>query len=87
MKHIESKSKVLIASRLADHSDKWVLSVPGPGAYKTLDLLDKNMKSSLAKYSSVAYGKFDRSFRKSEEEKQERFLNVPGPGKCIFLVI
>jgi len=45
-----SSQSVGFAGRLADFSDKWAKEVPGPGSYKTLELLDKNRKVQLSKY-------------------------------------
>ncbi len=68
VKEPTSQQKVSFSGRLADLSDKWALSVPGPGAYKTLELLDKNRKSNLSKFGNSPTVKFGNSKRKSEEE-------------------
>ncbi len=46
----EASPKVSLASRHLDVSDKWALSVPGPGSYKTIELLDKNLKSNVSRF-------------------------------------
>lgn len=52
-----------ISGRFPDLSDKWIREVPGPGAYKTMDLLDKNMKSNISKFGSVRAGRFSKGER------------------------
>ncbi len=52
--------KVSLSGRIPDLSDKWIKGVPGPGAYKTFDLLDKNLKSNISKFSNIKTGKFGK---------------------------
>lgn len=47
-----------IAGRTVDHSDKWQLEVPGPGAYKTLELVNKQLKSPISNIPNCKTGKF-----------------------------
>jgi hypothetical protein len=60
IKDLASNKTVGLAGRLVDLSDKWTKQVPGPGSYKTLDLLDKNLKSQLSKYESARSHKFSK---------------------------
>jgi hypothetical protein len=52
-----------IRSRIQDKSDKWVKSVPGPGAYDTLELLDKNLKTSNSRIPNIKSAKFSSEKR------------------------
>lgn len=67
VKYPYSSVRMSMRSKLTDLSDRWVLSVPGPGAYQTVEMLDSQLKSRISGFPSVRNGKFDRSARKSEE--------------------
>jgi hypothetical protein len=45
---------------VADLSTKWTDQVPGPGTYKTMELLDKNLKSNVSKFASCRTGRFSK---------------------------
>jgi len=64
-----------------DLSDKWKLSVPGPGAYKTLELLDNNLKSKISKFESCKSGKFGKGEERSEFDRMMKKQNYPSPAK------
>jgi hypothetical protein len=49
-----------LSGRFADLSTKWINEVPGPGTYKTMELLDKNLKSNISKFQSCKTGIFGR---------------------------
>ena len=68
--------KYSLHPRLDDNTDKWVKSVPGPGAYSYLDLTKKS-KPIVAKHYSVTSGKFDQLPRLSETEMKKN--ENPGP--------
>lgn len=70
-----------IASRHKDLSNKWIDSVPGPGNYETLQLLDKNLKSSNSRVQNVYSSRFNKEKRESSFEATIK-QNVPGPGQC-----
>ena len=57
-----------LSGRNADLTDKWRKSVPGPGNYETIELLDKNLKSLNSKFANVPTGKFSKNARKSDFE-------------------
>jgi uncharacterized protein YktB (UPF0637 family) len=59
-KEPSSKQQVAISGRLPDLSNKWIKDVPGPGTYKTMELLDKNLKSNISKFQSCKTGRFGR---------------------------
>ena len=39
-----------MSGRLIDQTENWIRKVPGPGAYQTLELINKNLKSSNSKF-------------------------------------
>jgi hypothetical protein len=86
VKPSESKQTIGLSGRVADLSDKWIKEVPGPGQYKTMDLLDKNMKSNISKFGSARTGRFSKGER-GEFERLIKKRAIPGPGECKFGVI
>ena len=64
-----------------DLTEKWIKSVPGPGSYKTLDLIDKD-SSSISKYGSPKGTKFSKNEGRDELEKYIKKQGIPGPGQC-----
>lgn len=50
IKEPTSRKKIGFSGRHVDLADKWIKQVPGPGSYRTLDLLDKNLKAQISKY-------------------------------------
>lgn len=52
--------KISLSGRVPDLTDKWIKEVPGPGTYKTYELLDKNLKSNISKFESIRTGKFSK---------------------------
>ena len=82
-----SRQRVILASRVKDLSNKWINEVPGPGAYKTLELLDKNCRSNLSKFESCRAGRFGKGEERGDFERDLRKKNIPGPGQCTFFLI
>ena len=69
-----------MSGRNVDLGDKWIKSVPGPGNYDTIQLLNKDLKSINSKFQNVQTGRFPKCDRKSEFE--EKLMKAPGPGQC-----
>lgn len=77
-----SRQRVILASRVKDLSNKWINEVPGPGTYKTLELLDKNCKPNLSKFESCRVASFSKGEERSDFERNLKKKNIPGPGQC-----
>jgi hypothetical protein len=54
-----------LSGRLNDLSNKYIESVPGPGTYQTIDLLNKNLKANVSRFPSPSSAKFGKSDRKN----------------------
>ena len=77
-----SRQRVILASRVKDLTNKWINEVPGPGTYKTLELLDKNYKSNLSNFSSSRAARFSKGEERGDFERDLKKKNIPGPGQC-----
>lgn len=84
IKEPKSHQTVSFHSRVADLSDKWIREVPGPGTYQTLELIDKNLKSSISKFGNARSQKFSKEECRGDFERKIIKQNIPGPGHCIF---
>lgn len=77
----EKDKGVALRSRQPDNSQKWLNSVPGPGNYETLELLNKSLKSSNSRITNAKSVRFSKSKRESDFEAGIK-NKIPGPGNC-----
>lgn len=69
-----------MSDRHPDLSGKWVQSVPGPGAYENIKVVNQDAKGYLSKHISTPSTKFGKQQRLSEAEICDP--KTPGSNLC-----
>jgi len=62
----KNNQTISLSGRVPDLSEKWIRQVPGPGTYKTLELIDKNLKSNNSRFGNARSQKFSKAETRGE---------------------
>jgi hypothetical protein len=74
-----------IGSRRESKADKWMRSIPGPGAYSTFDITGNEEAIPLSKFIASPSIRFGRLKRITEPDLRNK--KFPGPGQCNSIII